>query len=215
MRNLIAAFFMVSIFIHNSAFSVESDPPVTLKIVDFSPKFLKFYEKAKSENLQPDARWALWKKMVNFAAVPPTDAGQQLAREMLDNAWSRYPDAMEQISAGAPGMLPRPEDSLKSIVKLLKPVEKSEVTLITFVGAFDNNAFTSAGSGKSDCESGADHRHGHRQGSHRPPNRRSLPRASLRSQRRPSSTRDLGRSSHPSRWRSQPRPETALDLSGA
>jgi uncharacterized protein YjaZ len=148
MRNLIAAFFMVSIFIHNSAFSVESDPPVTLKIVDFSPKFLKFYEKAKSENLQPDARWALWKKMVNFAAVPPTDAGQQLAREMLDNAWSRYPDAMEQISAGAPGMLPRPEDSLKSIVKLLKPVEKSEVTLITFVGAFDNNAFTSAGSGK-------------------------------------------------------------------
>jgi hypothetical protein len=148
MKILLVSFFLISVFPHNLAFAIEPPSLVTLKILDFSPKFVKFYEKVKSENLNPDARWNLWKKMVNFAAVPPTDEGQQLAREMLDNAWSRYPSAMDKIVAGAPGMHPRPEASLESIVRLLKPEKESEVTLVTFVGAFDNNAFTSGGNGK-------------------------------------------------------------------
>ena len=63
-----------------------------------TPKFLKFYDEATREAASPDQRWALWKRDYDFAAVPPTPAGQTMARQMLDRAWPRYPDALDQIS---------------------------------------------------------------------------------------------------------------------
>ena len=125
-----------------------NDGPITLEVKDITPQFLAFYEAAQKENASPDRRWELWKQMYDFAAVPPTEEGSKIAREMLDNAWPRYASALDLIRAGAAGLTPDPQQALRSIVELLKPEKPATVRLRVYVGAFDNNAFTVGMGGK-------------------------------------------------------------------
>ena len=118
---------------------------VTLQVTDLSPKFLAFYEAAAQAD--PDRRFALWKEHYDFAALPPVPQRDSMARAMLDDAWPRYPQVMERIRAGAAGMLPAPEPTLRAVADLLGATDTMTVRLLAYVGAREGNAFTSASRG--------------------------------------------------------------------
>ncbi len=123
----------------------DKSAAISVEIKDLTPKFLAFYEAAEKEHASPDRRWELWKEMYDFAAVPPTEEGQKIARKLLDEAWPRYASAQELIRAGAATLTPNPEAMVQSIAELLKPEQPAKVTLRVFVGAFEDNAFTTVG----------------------------------------------------------------------
>ena len=137
---------MFALIMRASAGAAE-EGPITLEVRDITPKFLEFYEAAERENASPDRRWELWKQMYDFAAVPPTEEGHKIAREMLDNAWPRYASALDAIRGGAARLTPDPHQAVRSIVELLNVEQPGKVRLRVFVGAFENNAFTMAQGG--------------------------------------------------------------------
>lgn len=115
---------------------------VSLNLRDLAPRFLDFY--AAAQGLAPDARFAVWKARYDFAAVPPTPAGDAMARKLLDQAWPRYAGALPRIRAGADGMRPPPLDTAVAVADLLQAPRPLGLGLTTYVGAFETNAFTIA-----------------------------------------------------------------------
>ena len=117
-----------------------------LEVVDRTPQFLTFYRAARGT--EGDARFALWEEHYDFAAVPPGPRGQEIARRLLDGAWTRYGAALPDIQAGAARLGDLPLDVLEKVAAVLEVRDPLKVRLTTYVGAFDNNAFTSrAGDG--------------------------------------------------------------------
>lgn len=119
------------------------DPSTT--VMDLTPKFLAFYRAAQDSGADADARFALWKRDYDFAAVPPTPAGQAMARRMLDAAWPRYGGVLARIEKGAAGIEPKPDDTLRRVVLELQPQGPVHLTVLAYVGALDGNAFTARG----------------------------------------------------------------------
>lgn len=118
-------------------------PVYSVQVVDLSKKFLDFYEAAVRTSATPDERWKLWKEKYDYAGVPPIPAGQQMAREQLDAAWTRYPAALERIKRGAAALTPSPQERLSEVGALLGADRPVHIRLIAFVGAFHKNAFAS------------------------------------------------------------------------
>lgn len=121
---------------------------VTISVTDLSPQFVAFYDEAVKEHASPDQRWELWKKMYHFAAVPPTPQGEKMARALLDKAWARYPSVLDRIRWGADSIVPQAERQLKAVADLLRPNKPVHVTLLLYVGGFEDNAFTIAQHGE-------------------------------------------------------------------
>ena len=148
-----SAGFAAMVFLLTGTFAAaapESSSPqpaamVSLEIKDLTPKFLEFYEAAQKDQPSADRRWQLWKEKYDFAAVPPTEEGDNIARRMLDEAWPRYASVLELIRGGAATLTPDPQAMVQSIAELLKVEKPAKVTLRVFVGGFDNNAFTVSG----------------------------------------------------------------------
>jgi hypothetical protein len=101
-----------------------------------------FYNSSVGEHADPDRRWELWKNKYDFAAVPPIPAGQKMAREQLDAAWEKYPEAMSQISLGAAALTPSPQERLTKVAELLGAQGPIRIRLIAFVGTFHRSAFS-------------------------------------------------------------------------
>ena len=135
---------------HGSGASAASLPlpAIEVTVKDLTPKFLDFYDAAVKENASPDRRWALWKEKYDFAAVPPTPEGEKMARVLLDDAWARYPSVLDRIRAGAAGLSPSPEATVRNIAGLLRPEKAVQVRLLVYVGGLEPNAFTMAQDGK-------------------------------------------------------------------
>lgn len=119
-------------------------PQVSITVKDLTPKFLAFYDKARTEK-DPEKRFALWKQMYGFAAVPPGPQGDAMARELLDHAWAGYPAVMDRIKAGLAGFDPPPETTLRWVAEVLKPDGPVNITLLLYVGGLEKNAFTAGG----------------------------------------------------------------------
>lgn len=128
-----------------AALSEHVDGSLRLTVVDLSPRFLDFH--AAAQGADADARWSLWKRRYDFAAVPPTPEGEAMARDMLDAAWPRYAAVMPAIRAGASAMRPSPMDALREVADLLDLDRPLDVRLTAYVGTFDDNAFTARSSG--------------------------------------------------------------------
>lgn len=126
--------------------AAQDTPRVTLQVDDLSPRFLTFYDAAVAE---PDAgrRFALWKQHYGFAALPPVPQADSMARAMLDAAWPRYPEVLDRIRAGAPGMQPAAEPTLRAVAGLLGVADTMTIRLLAYVGAREGNAFTNASRG--------------------------------------------------------------------
>lgn len=120
-----------------------AEPAHSLDIVNRVPKFATFYKIARSKNLDEAARWALWKKDYGIAAVPPTPAGDALARHQLDAAWSRYSALMPRLAALETAAEEQGRDLFARVNALYAtngvPIHSK---LILFVGQFDGNEFT-------------------------------------------------------------------------
>lgn len=114
---------------------------VDLVVVDLSPKFLAFYETAMKQDLTADERWELWQSLYGVAAVPPTPAGKQMARQLLDTAWDKYPAVLERIKAGSDGIQPSPQRVCERVAQVLEYVGPLAVKLVVFVGCLEDNAF--------------------------------------------------------------------------
>lgn len=128
---------------------VAAEPLIDLQIRDLSPKFLQFYEAAEAQAHQDEAlRWTLWQEHYGFAAVPPTEEGMRMARDLLDVAWPRYPTALDRIRSGAAAMQPQPRLVLERIAELLRLDRPLKVELLAYVGGFEDNAFTFAQNGE-------------------------------------------------------------------
>lgn len=117
-----------------------------LTVVDLTPKFLAFYEQAKAVETAEE-RWQLWQKLYSFAAVPPTPQGKELARQLLEQAWDKYPDHLALFAKGAQAIQPAPAAALQSVCHLLENQEVA-VQLLVFVGGFEDNAFAYAHEGR-------------------------------------------------------------------
>ena len=116
-------------------------PSANVTVVDLTPKFLAFYDSARILNADPDQRWQLWRQVYNFAAVPPTASGEELARRLLDSAWVRYPAAISIIRRGAQGLGVSPDTVVREVIRLLGCGNHVRVRLTVFVGGFEGNAF--------------------------------------------------------------------------
>jgi hypothetical protein len=121
--------------------SEQGDKRLHVHLVDLSPKFLDFWAAAKDER-DPDRRYALWKEKYGFAAVPPGPQGEEIARKLLASAWNKYPAALETIRAGASAMRPDALSTLRKVAEVLRPDQPLTVKVVTYVGAFEGNAFS-------------------------------------------------------------------------
>jgi hypothetical protein len=124
-----------------TAESERSTAASRLTVVDMTPKFLAFYDSAIARHADADARWELWQRLYNVAAVPPTPFGREMARRLLDSAWARYPAALPRIRRGLAGLGIVPESILHRVTELLGCGDTVRVGLRLFVGGFEGNAF--------------------------------------------------------------------------
>ncbi|QDP18560.1 hypothetical protein [Sphingomonas xanthus] len=120
--------------------TLQSAGDLQVEIVDMTPRFLAFYREAAKVD-DADARFALWKEKYGFAAVPPGPAGEQMARELLDGAWTKYPASLSRLQQGAKSFGNEPIETLSAVVRLLGADRPLAIRLVTYVGAFDDNAF--------------------------------------------------------------------------
>lgn len=121
---------------------MTGSPSITLNIRDLTPDFLSFYDAATRASADEEERWRLWNEHYGVAAVPPTPERSERARALLDGAWTRYPDVLEIIRAGAEAIAPEPEPILHQVVDLLGCTSSVTINLVVFVGAFDDNPFS-------------------------------------------------------------------------
>jgi hypothetical protein len=112
----------------------------SIEILNLVPKFLKYYEKANSDSVDNDARWSLWKEHYNFAAIPPGEEGQKIARLLLEEAWEKYQENLEFIKQWEPNQQ-RVEEYLNKVKTLLDCDKSISFVVIYFVGAFEENPF--------------------------------------------------------------------------
>jgi hypothetical protein len=124
--------------------STLSDGALTVDIVDLSPQFLAWYAAAKAAP-DADARFKLWQQLYGFAAVPPGPEGAAMARKLVDEAWPRYGEAVAPAKVGAAGMQPQPMAILHRVAEILEVKQPVHIQLITYVGGFENNAFSYRG----------------------------------------------------------------------
>ncbi|EJR54916.1 hypothetical protein IIM_01856 [Bacillus cereus VD107] len=111
-----------------------------IEILNLIPKFLDFYTLASQDTIDEEKRWEQWKEHYNFAAVPPGEEGRQLAKELLRSAWPKYEKKIEYIINWEPN-LQIIETYLEEVKELLNCKENINITIVYFVGAFDENPF--------------------------------------------------------------------------
>lgn len=148
MRRRLATLLLAGMFL-SSAVQAQPAPPqrseqksgtITLQTVDLTPSFLTFFEKAKGT--EGDARFALWKEHYNFAAIPPGPQGEAIARRLLDGAWERYGREIDTLKGGGAKLGGVALDTLGRVARVLEVSDPITVQLRTYVGGYDDNAFT-------------------------------------------------------------------------
>lgn len=127
--------------------SEVSDGGFRMEMVDLTPRFMAFH-KATEGVADPVARFALWQEHYGFAAVPPGPLGEQMAREMLEEAWPQYGAHIEKIGRGAATFGSEPMETLKAVAGLLDVSEPIDLRFVAYVGAFDDNAFVAGIDGR-------------------------------------------------------------------
>ncbi|WP_243299475.1 DUF2268 domain-containing putative Zn-dependent protease [Bacillus litorisediminis] len=112
-----------------------------IEFVNFIPKFLSFYNKASKSDVTKVKRWELWEELYGFAAVPPGDQGKETARQLLKEAWNRYPEMIEKLKSWSPD-----EEKIKFVLTKVKQAldynQSIDLVILHFVGGFEGNCFT-------------------------------------------------------------------------
>ncbi|QPC45861.1 hypothetical protein [Mangrovibacillus cuniculi] len=111
-----------------------------IEIINLVPRFLKFYQEAKAEEIDREKRWELWKEHYNFAAVPPGEEGKKKARQLLDNAWNQYRERIRYLENWESDVR-SVELYLSKVKSLLGYQEPINLVVVYFVGGFEGNPF--------------------------------------------------------------------------
>lgn len=111
-----------------------------VEVMDLVPKFLNFYKLANKDGIDEDARWTMWKELYNFAAVPPGEEGQTVAKKLLNDAWDKYEQNLSVIEKWTPeeGKVQTYLTKVKALLGCDQPIN---FVVIYFVGGFENNPF--------------------------------------------------------------------------
>lgn len=104
------------------------------------PKFLEFYQIANNPAIDQEQRWSLWKKHYNFAAIPPGEEGNTMAKSLLDGAWDTYRENLTMLKNWEP-KLEKVKEYLTKVKKLLGYDQPINLVVVYFVGGFENNPF--------------------------------------------------------------------------
>jgi hypothetical protein len=114
-----------------------SMPQHRLTVVNDVGKFEKFYAEATKEKLREPARWDLWEKDYNIAAVPPGPKRDSMARKLLNVAWPGYPGLMPKLPALSRKAETETRELFPRLVKLLGARNDSIRTrVVLYVGMF-------------------------------------------------------------------------------
>ncbi len=111
-----------------------------IEVRDLVPKFLNFFKLAYKDEIEEDERWMMWKELYNFAAVPPGEDGQKLAKKLLNEAWDKYAQNLSVIEEWAPDE-EKVQAYLSKVKALLGCDQPINFVVIYFVGGFENNPF--------------------------------------------------------------------------
>ncbi|MFQ3543736.1 hypothetical protein Q7A53_06595 [Halobacillus rhizosphaerae] len=111
-----------------------------IRVNQILDRFLTFYDKATIECAHSERRYQLWKKYYGFAAVPPGDIGEQLAREMLDYAWDKYSLVYDKIKYWEADLL-RIHELTLLVKEKLQYSDSLDLELLFFVGTFESEPF--------------------------------------------------------------------------
>lgn len=111
-----------------------------IEIRNIVPKFLEFYHLANAENSDSEERWKLWQKHYNFAAVPPGEGGEKIARALLDDAWEKYAEHINCFENWQPNETGI-EEHLENVKEVLGFDRAINFVVVYFVGGFENNPF--------------------------------------------------------------------------
>ena len=109
-----------------------------IEVKNLVPRFLNFYRLALGHDAE--SRFTLWKEHYGFAAVPPGEQGEQVARQLLGTAWDKYAKVIPLLEQWSPDT-ETVQQYLSKIKSALAYSEPVDVVLIFFVGMFDGNAF--------------------------------------------------------------------------
>lgn len=111
-----------------------------IEIHNLVPKFLEFYQKAVTEGIGSEERWELWKEHYNFAAVPPGENGEHIAKTLLNEAWEKYFDYIDFLENWGPD-----ESAVRGYLTEVKKIvgydSAVNFVIVYFVGGFENNPF--------------------------------------------------------------------------
>lgn len=111
-----------------------------VEVMDLVPKFLNFFKLAYKDDIEEDERWRMWKELYNFAAVPPGEDGQTLAKKLLNEAWDKYAQNLSVIEEWSPDE-EKVQAYLSKVKALLGCDQPINFVVIYFVGGFENNPF--------------------------------------------------------------------------
>ncbi|MCA0969709.1 hypothetical protein LCM20_03760 [Halobacillus litoralis] len=111
-----------------------------LKCTEKLQDFIHFYDQASIEQADLTRRLELWMNHYNFPHVPPGYKKYQLAREILEYGWSKYPFVYDKIKYFelTPSYWQRRLQEAKEILSVDDPVA---IHLLFFVAAFETDPF--------------------------------------------------------------------------
>lgn len=142
-RSKISAAFVIAALLIAPSFAETFTS--SIRVVDMSPQFLAFYEKAALES-DPARRFELWKEHYDFVALPPNLPDRdERARALLDAAWPKYAGVKESLQGGISSLSAQTGPLLGKVAELFDIGDAvPPITLLYYVGMFEGNAFFGA-----------------------------------------------------------------------
>ncbi|MCP3026792.1 hypothetical protein [Halobacillus sp. A5] len=111
-----------------------------IKISHYKNEFLAFYEQAQAAEVQEEKRYTIWKQYYGFNPFRREEQREQLAQEMLNQAFPKYEAALSHIRNFEPD-----QESIYHYVSTIREhfqaYEPLHLTVIFFVGDFETDPF--------------------------------------------------------------------------
>ncbi|WP_431800308.1 hypothetical protein [Halobacillus andaensis] len=111
-----------------------------IKITHYKKEFLTFYELASNININEEERYTIWKQYYGFNPFHREEHSEQLAKEMLIQAFPKYEAALPHILDFEPN-----EQSIKHYLSVIQEelhaYEPLHATILYFVGDFETDPF--------------------------------------------------------------------------
>ncbi|GGF16353.1 hypothetical protein GCM10010954_13690 [Halobacillus andaensis] len=111
-----------------------------IKISHYKNEFLTFYEQASNLNADPEERFYIWKQHYGFNPFRKEEQREQLAKEMLIQAFPKYEEALCHIRDFEPD-----EEAIYHYVSCireqLRTFEPMHLNVVFFIGDFDTDPF--------------------------------------------------------------------------